>query len=118
MASKKSWEVYNRLIDRFTNEFNILLNVSREELIKVVDERLADLILSNREGKVKVKPGFDGLYGVPLIHGDEDYDFASVKDDEDNPKPVSKTIKENKKDNDKKSSKMKSTKDVPLNKFF
>ncbi|HLC54574.1 MAG TPA: endonuclease Q family protein, partial [Candidatus Nanoarchaeia archaeon] len=28
MASKKSWEVYNKLIEQFGNEFNILLNVS------------------------------------------------------------------------------------------
>jgi len=82
LTSKKSWEVYNKLIAAFKNEFNILLNVSYDELEKIVGVDLGKLIISNREGKIKVKPGFDGLYGVPLIHGDEDYDFTTAGDDE------------------------------------
>ena len=34
---------------------------------KGVDEKLIDLIIKNREGKIKVKPGFDGEYGVALL---------------------------------------------------
>jgi len=65
MQSKKVWDVYNNLIKEFDNEFNILLNVSREELIKAnVDAKLIGLILKNRKGNIKVKPGFDGEYGV------------------------------------------------------
>ena len=68
MASRKSWEIYNRLIENFRNEFNILLNVSKEDMArKEVDAKLVDLILRNREGKVKVKPGFDGEYGKVLL---------------------------------------------------
>ncbi|MEK6848491.1 MAG: endonuclease Q family protein [Nanoarchaeota archaeon] len=65
MESKKGWEIYNLLIAQFGNEFNILLNVSKEELLlKKVNNALVDLILLGREGKLKVKPGFDGEYGV------------------------------------------------------
>ncbi|MBA7707889.1 hypothetical protein ES703_116773 [subsurface metagenome] len=65
MQSKKIWDVYNLLIKDFENEFNILLNVSKEELIKAnVDDKLVDLIIKNREEKIKVKPGYDGVYGV------------------------------------------------------
>lgn len=64
MQSKKVWGVYDSLIKKFGNEFNILLNVSKEELIgEHFNEKLIDLIIKNREGKIKVKPGFDGVYG-------------------------------------------------------
>ena len=29
-----------------------------------IDEKLMNLILKNREGQIKVKPGYDGEYGV------------------------------------------------------
>ncbi len=68
LSSKKSWESYNSLIEIFGNEFNILLNISEKEMSsKGVDEKLIDLIIKNREGKIKVKPGFDGEYGVALL---------------------------------------------------
>jgi len=68
MQSKKVWDVYHNLIKLFDNEFNILLNVPREEFVKKeVNGKLIALILKNREGKIKVKPGYDGLYGVAQI---------------------------------------------------
>lgn len=68
MQSKKIWEVYNFLIASFENEFNILLHVSKEELLdKNIDAKMVDLILKNREGKIKVKPGYDGVYGEAVL---------------------------------------------------
>ncbi len=67
MQSKGCWEIYNSLIKEYKNEFNILLKVPKEKLIKSFDEKLVDLILQNREGKIKVKPGFDGIYGTALL---------------------------------------------------
>lgn len=68
LESKKTWEIYNSLIEAFGNEFNILLNVSEEELIrKNFDSKLIELILRNRKGKIKVKPGYDGVYGKALL---------------------------------------------------
>ena len=37
--TQKAWEIYNTLIKNFENEFNILLNVSKEELEKVTTNR-------------------------------------------------------------------------------
>jgi len=34
LTSKKNWNIYNKLIDKFGNEFNILLNASEEDLIR------------------------------------------------------------------------------------
>jgi len=68
METKKSWEVYNSLIKEFDNEFNILLSVLGEKMLsKNFDEKLVSLILKNREQKIKVKPGFDGEYGVAQL---------------------------------------------------
>ena len=65
MNSKTVWNIYNPMIEKFENEFNILLNVSKDDLINAeIDEKLVNLILKNRQGKIKVKPGFDGEYGV------------------------------------------------------
>lgn len=68
MQTKKVWAIYNLLIEKFQNELNILLNISKEELIEnKTDEKLIDLILKNREGKIKVKPGYDGEYGIAQL---------------------------------------------------
>ena len=69
IASRKTWQVYNALIERFGNEFNILLEASEDELKKVVDEKLAAAIMKNRHGKIQVKPGYDGEYGKPVFNG-------------------------------------------------
>ncbi len=64
MQTKRTWAVYNFLIENFENEFNVLLNVPKEKLLeKNVDAKLVELIIKNREGKIKVKPGYDGVYG-------------------------------------------------------
>jgi uncharacterized protein (TIGR00375 family) len=72
LSSKKTWEMYNFLMEKFGNEFNVLLNVSKEDLIRELkdDLKLIQLILDNREGKINVKPGYDGVYGE-LIEGEK-----------------------------------------------
>ncbi|MBI2630400.1 DNA helicase UvrD [Candidatus Pacearchaeota archaeon] len=69
IASKKNWAVYNSFIEKFGNEFNILLYASKEDLLKSFSNEttLIDLILKNRNGKIKVNPGYDGEYGQPVI---------------------------------------------------
>ena len=67
LNSRKVWSIYDTLIKNFENEFNILLNASEDELKKVVHEKLAKLIIMNREGKLKIKAGFDGVYGQILL---------------------------------------------------
>lgn len=68
LYSKKVIEEQNKLIDRFGNELNVLLNVNREELVKVTSERIADAIIKVRDGKVKFDAGYDGVYGKPIFN--------------------------------------------------
>ena len=75
MNTKTVWEVYNKLVEGRT-EFDVLLGVSKDDLLKVVDEDLADLILKNREGKISVRPGYDGEYGVAVIGEKQENDVS------------------------------------------
>ncbi len=67
--SKKVWSIYNFLINKFVDEFNVLINVKKEDLIcPEIDLGLAELIIQNRENKIKVKPGYDGVYGRAILN--------------------------------------------------
>jgi len=67
VSTKKVWEVYNSLINKFGNEINILLDVPSDDLKKVCDEKIVSVILRNRAGKIKVEPGYDGEYGKAVL---------------------------------------------------
>jgi len=67
MQSKKVWGIYDPFIKEFGNEFNILLKLPKEKLLVHINEKIVSLILKNREGKIQIKAGFDGEYGVALL---------------------------------------------------
>ncbi len=69
--SKSVWEIYSKLVKAFGNEFNVLLNAGREDLLKAADEKIADIILKNRNGELKIIPGYDGVYGKLVLSGSE-----------------------------------------------
>jgi len=71
VSSKKVWEEYMKLIKAFNNELNILLNVKESELKNVADEKIVSIIMKNRNQKIPFRPGFDGVYGIPLFSEDE-----------------------------------------------
>lgn len=54
---------YDNLIKKGQNEFNILLNLSEEELAKICEVKLTEAILKMRKGEVIKDPGYDGVYG-------------------------------------------------------
>jgi len=66
IATQAVWNEYHKLADG-KSEFDVLLNAPLEELKQKVFMELAELIIRNREGKIKVKPGYDGVYGIPLL---------------------------------------------------
>ncbi|MGE5298300.1 MAG: endonuclease Q family protein [Acidobacteriaceae bacterium] len=44
-------------------EFEILLDLPREELEKISDEAIAESVIAVREGRVKIEGGYDGVFG-------------------------------------------------------
>ncbi|MBA4391984.1 MAG: DNA helicase UvrD [Desulfobacca sp.] len=67
VQSKRIRKEYLRLIERGGSEFQILLDLSDEELRSFMEDRLVDGILRVRQGMIQIKPGYDGVYGEVKI---------------------------------------------------
>jgi len=71
-SSKRVQTEYKNLVNNFANEFEILLNISRENLNKITLPEIAEGIIRVRQGKVRIKPGFDGQYGeIKIFNNNE-----------------------------------------------
>jgi len=66
--SKKISEYYESLLHKCGSEFNILLDIPIDELQKT-DKMVADGIERLRSGKVKIKAGYDGVFGSIKVFG-------------------------------------------------
>jgi PHP family Zn ribbon phosphoesterase len=64
------WSIYNLLVGRLGDEFTVLIDASKDALRGIVDERVVDAIVRVREGRVKVLPGYDGVYGRLVLSED------------------------------------------------
>lgn len=62
VATKKVQNDLNKLINEFESELNVLLEAPEEKL-KLFSKPISDLIIKNRVGKIRVEPGYDGVYG-------------------------------------------------------
>ncbi|MHA6251040.1 endonuclease Q family protein [Oceanobacillus sp. CAU 1775] len=56
-------KTFEKLIDNFGTEMNILHNIEKAELEKVIPEKLAQAIIDNRKGRLEIIPGGGGRYG-------------------------------------------------------
>lgn len=66
-STQQVWSIYNLLVGKFGSEYSVLIDSSKEALSAVVDERIAEAIIRVREGRAKVVPGYDGVYGRLMI---------------------------------------------------
>jgi uncharacterized protein (TIGR00375 family) len=81
VGTKFVWGLYNKLIEKFGDEYQILLYTKKEELVKEMHKKLVKVILDIREGKINVTPGYDGEYGVLTIkEEDKIREQKSLKD--------------------------------------
>lgn len=78
LYSRRVLQEHDKLIKKFGNELNVLLNIPKEELIKVTNEKIVDAIIRVREGKVKYQAGFDGEYGQPIFNEKYIEDFKKT----------------------------------------
>ena len=69
LNSKKTWALYNELIEGFGSELEILLRVDKNVLVSKMSkhDKPVELIINNRISNLKVKPGFDGEYGEIMV---------------------------------------------------
>jgi uncharacterized protein (TIGR00375 family) len=62
-ASKAVSAEYRAIIPRLGTELEVLIEVSEDKLLKELPIKIAKAIVSVRNGKVNILPGFDGEYG-------------------------------------------------------
>ena len=70
--SAKVQIVYNDLIKKGGNELKILLDTSLEDLGKMAEAAIVEGIKRVREGRLIIKPGFDGQYGEIKIFDEKE----------------------------------------------
>lgn len=63
---------YKNMVQRFGSEIEILLNVDEKVLRESLSPKVAEGIIRVRQGRVKIEPGYDGVYGKIKIFGEEE----------------------------------------------
>ena len=66
-STQAVWKNYNTLIEKFGDEYTVLIDTPFEALATVVDATLAQAIIKVRNGTAKVTPGYDGVYGQLVL---------------------------------------------------
>jgi len=65
-------EKYRKITQQFGGEFHVLLDAPCEELAHFISPAIVEGIMRVREGKVKIKCGYDGFYGEINIFNKEE----------------------------------------------
>jgi len=72
VGTKQVTELYKELIKRIGSEFKILLEAKRQEIMAASLPEIAEGVIRVREGRINVRPGYDGEYGKVSIFGDKE----------------------------------------------
>jgi len=66
-STQAVWKNYNLLVEKFGDEYTVLIDTPMDALATVVDAPIAEAIVKVRNGAVKVTPGYDGVYGQIVL---------------------------------------------------
>ncbi len=67
--SKKVLNEYDQMVGQ-CSEFDILIELEREQLMKISSTEITESIIRVREGRVQIEPGYDGVFGKVGIFPD------------------------------------------------
>jgi len=62
-VQRRYWEI----VAKFSSEIEALLFSTQEALVDACGEEIAEVIVRSREGRLMIEPGYDGVYGKPII---------------------------------------------------
>ena len=66
-STQAVWKNYNLLIEKFGDEYTVLIDASLDAMSQVVDASIAQAVVKVRDGTAKVTPGYDGVYGQLVL---------------------------------------------------
>jgi PHP family Zn ribbon phosphoesterase len=72
VASKSVFELYNRLLQSCVSEFFILREETLDSITKFSTPQIAEAVRRVRVGRVHIRPGYDGVFGVVKIFAPEE----------------------------------------------
>ncbi|TSC96196.1 MAG: DNA and RNA helicase [Parcubacteria group bacterium Athens1014_10] len=67
---------YRSLIEKGKSEFNILLDLSFDELSSITLPKIAEGIKKVKKRDLKIEPGYDGIYGTVKVFNDQDREIG------------------------------------------
>jgi uncharacterized protein (TIGR00375 family) len=66
-STQAVWKNFTSLVERFGNEYTVLIDAPLDAMVQVVDASVAQAIVKVRDGNAKVTPGYDGVYGQLVL---------------------------------------------------
>jgi len=66
-GSQKTVSVYELLLEKFGNEFNVLLRTSIKDIKNIAGERVSEAVSKVRSADIVIDPGYDGVFGKVAI---------------------------------------------------
>jgi len=66
-STQAVWRNYNLLVEKFGDEYTVLIDAPLDAMATVVDAPIAQAVVKVRDGTAKVTPGYDGVYGQLVL---------------------------------------------------